>query len=140
MQEWTKIAVWLLLFLGFLYVLYLQGLCVIHKKIAVRYVGSLPLGKTKNAIKGKFRLCHGSIKRVLCLPEGKTYQFDFSSQVTKGNVFVSIRHKGDNAAVTLNQEKPQARIVVPEQKKLYVTVHFQKADGAYTLGWQTVEA
>lgn len=137
MEEVIAIVV-LVLVLGLFYILYLNGYGAVNAKSALYYFGTPRFGENRNRIKGDFKCCNGFIKRVVRLSKSKTYQFSFSSNITKGDVSVEIYGKGKELIAVLNNQHPCACVVTGERTVYRVVTKFQKADGEYQLCWNEV--
>ena len=137
MEEFIAMAA-LLLVLGVFAILYLNGYGAINAKSALYYFGTPRIGKNRNRIKADFKCCNGLIKRVVRLSKSKTYQFVFSSTITKGAVTVEIYGKGRDPIAVLDDQKQCACVVTGERTMYRVITRFKKADGEYQLCWQEV--
>lgn len=137
MEEVVAIVA-LVLVLGLFYILYLNGYGVINAKSALYYFGTPRFGENRNCIKGDFKCCNGFIKRVIHLSKSKTYQFIFSSNITKGDVSVEIYGKGKELIAVLNRQHPCECVVTDERTIYRIVTKFKKADGEYQLCWNEV--
>lgn len=137
MKELIAVVV-LLVVLGVFYILYLNGYGAINAKSALYYFGTPRFGKNRNRIKADFQRCNGFIKRVVRLPRSKTYQFVFSSNLTKGAVSVEIYGKGRDPIAVLDDQQQSACVVTGERRIYRVITRFKKADGEYQLCWNEV--
>lgn len=137
MKELIAVAL-LVVVLGLFYILYLNGYGVVNAKSALYYFGTPRFGENRNCIKADFQCCNGWIKRVVRLPRSKTYQFVFSSNLTKGAVSVEIYGKGRDPIAVLDDHHPCACVVTGERRIYRVITRFKKADGEYQLCWNEV--
>ena len=117
------------------YILYINGFLVVNFKAAVYYKGSLPYGKGKNRKRAEFASCSGTIKQVIRLKKGKTYNFAFSKKLTKGDVTVEIGTGRKGTVLRFDRDGQTATLFTEEGIRYRLTARFKKATGEYTLSW-----
>lgn len=137
-MNWILAVLVVLAAIALFYGLYERGLLVYNAKTALLYVGTGPLGRTKNSVEARFSSCNGTTRRVICLEEGKTYRFTLSASITKGTVGVAVQGRGRGPLLTLTQEAPAASLRAEEGRRYRVVTKFVHADGEYTLRWDAV--
>lgn len=128
----------ILLSVSLFYILYRNGFGVVNGKSALFYMSFPRWGKRKNTIEEKFSSCNGYVKRVIRLSPGKRYQFVFSSNTTKGSVFVEIYGGKKELIAQLNGKQPCTVISTEKCTRFPVVTKFVRADGACKLTWKEV--
>lgn len=129
------IYIWLLLIIGLpilCYLLWINGYMVLNKKRAVLFTGSI-LGK--NRCKVRFSSCNGFVKKIIKFSDSRSYQFNFSNHITKGNVSIEILNKNKEIILNLSPSVPTGILDVNKKEKYYLVLKFDKADGEYKLTW-----
>ena len=116
------------------YILWISGYLIINQKRALLYFDRR--GKDSASRKITFSSCTGYTKRVPNLSKNHSYQFSFSSDITKGTAIAEIQDKNKNVLFFLDNIHPVQNLNTAQISRYYLVFRFQKADGTICLEWK----
>ncbi|MDD3369690.1 MAG: hypothetical protein PHP50_12565 [Lachnospiraceae bacterium] len=116
------------------YILYSYGYITVQTKRALMYIGTVGWGR--NLSGAKVKGCTGHTRRVIRFPESRVYHFLLEYGITDGSVVIEIKSKDKQELLVLDQDKKEGSIMVEANRKYYLVVSFQHADGKYEVTWQ----
>ena len=73
---------------------------------------------------------------IMNLSKNHSYQFSFSSDITKGTAIAEIQDKNKNVLFFLDNIHPVQNLDASQISRYYLVFRFQKADGTICLEWK----
>jgi len=119
-------------FILLFYILWINGYMVKSSKAAMLFVFKV---RRKNRCKIYFKSCSGYIKRVIKISESRRFLFTFDGDITKGNVTAEVQDAGKKTLLKLDISNPESAVDLDKNKRYYLVVNFENADGEFDLVW-----
>lgn len=113
------------------YLLYLNGYMIINAKRATLFFG-------KNRGKGaRFVSCSGFMKKIVRFPKSGVYQFDFGTELEKGEVSLEL-WDGKQEKVLFFVNQGNQMLTVEGKERYYLVLKFESATGSYHIDWELI--
>ena len=119
--------------IALLYLLYINAFLVIRAMSALVFLSTTRWWSTRPS--AKVRSCTGYARKVLKFKESRTYQFSFTSKLSKGSVTAEIQGRNQETLLLLDSEHANGALDVKAGERYYLVVRFKGATGRFELSW-----